>query len=89
MQGWAIGTALHPDDRKHVLAAFLYRVTGDTKPQLKDSPHLQFRDDLDWLTNTEFAVRKNGRMDMRVKHCTSYPTWPNGKPLRPLDDNYE
>jgi hypothetical protein len=78
------GTELHPDDQKHVLAAYVHRFTGQHRPQWADSQHcnVQFRDDADWLANTSFAVRKNGRLDRRSKECYSRPTWPNNPELR-------
>jgi hypothetical protein len=40
---------------------------------------VQFRDDSDWLANTEFPVTKAGALAKRPAHCRSAPTWPNGK----------
>jgi hypothetical protein len=79
-----LGTELHPDDQRHVLAAFVHRYTGDHKPQWAGDPRpngkpcpVQFKDDQDWLANTRFGVRKDGRLDQRARYCTSNPTWPN------------
>lgn len=83
------GTGLHPDDRRHVLAAFTHRHTGDHKPTWARNPMpngqaypVQFKDDADWLYNTEFYVRRDGRLDRRFDHCMSRPTWPNNPELR-------
>jgi hypothetical protein len=74
------GTQLNQEDQKHVLAAYVHRYTGDHKPQWADmyaNKGVQFKDDQEWLRRTKFIVRKNGRLDMRHKHCYSNPTWPN------------
>ncbi len=84
-----LGTELHPSDREHVLAAYVHRYTGDFKPKwVKDGKWnggeypLQFVDDADWLANTEFRVKSNGRLDERCHACMSYATWPNNPELR-------
>lgn len=83
------GSNLHPDDKKYVLAAYVHRFTGEHKPEWaskewKDGkPYpLQFKDDADWLENTEFTTKKNGRLDGRARECYSRPTWPNNPELR-------
>lgn len=75
------GTALHPDDRREVLAAFVNRFTIERTPAWARGTLYkpQFRDDQDWLANTLFHVRRNGRLDRRFKGCQSTPTWPLGK----------
>jgi hypothetical protein len=78
------GNQLHPDDVRHVLASYVHRYTMTHRPawaNREDSKNClpQFKDDADWLANTEFAVKKDGRLDKRVKSCTSSPTWPMGK----------
>jgi hypothetical protein len=87
------GGRLHPDDRRYVLAAYVHRFTGNHKPAWASKPMpnggsypLQFADDADWLRNTHFAVRTDGRLDRRAKHCTSNPTWPNNPELRRGDN---
>lgn len=80
------GTDLLPVDRQYVLKAYVHRYTGDHIPKWASrgrrsdgsSYPVQFEDDLDWLANTEFAVRKDGQLDRRTKHCLSHPTWPYG-----------
>ena len=82
------GSRLHPKDKDSVLRSFVHRYTKDHVPAWafastwKDGkPYpLQFASDQEWLENTLFAVRTNGRLDRRVKSCASSPTWPNGKP---------
>jgi hypothetical protein len=83
------GTELDYVDQKHVLAAYVHRFTGQHKPdwaskEWKDGkPYpVQFKDDGDWLANTLFTVKENGRLDRRVSECQSYPTWPNNPELR-------
>lgn len=78
------GTELHPDDKRHVLAAYVHRFTGEHKPQWAcshmpngEAYKVQFANDQDWLANTLFACRSDGRLDGRVKFCRSNPTWPN------------
>lgn len=83
------GTQLSEQDRRLVLARFVHRFTGNHHPnwaikEWKDGkPYpLQFADDNDWLDNTMFAVRTDGSLDNRVKHCFSSPTWPLNPELR-------
>jgi len=75
------GNSLHPDDQRLVLRAFIYRFTGDNTPQwARDGGYkVQFADDSEWLANTTFAVRTDGRLDRRYKRCESSPTWPDGR----------
>jgi hypothetical protein len=83
------GTELHPDDQSHVLRAFVHRYTGEHRPQWAANPWkanqpypVQFKDDSEWLSNTKFAVKRDGRLDTRVKCCVSTPTWPFNPELR-------
>ena len=82
------GTALTAEDRHHVLAAYVHRYTRDHKPAWAHADRdgipypVQFASDQDWLTNTLFAVRKNGRLDQRARSCLSSPTWPDNPELR-------
>lgn len=75
------GDKLTPEDQKRVLAAYVHRYTGDHTPAWVTSIlfPINFRDDADWLANTEFHVTANGRLDLRWRSCESHPTWPNGK----------
>lgn len=82
-----LGTALHEIDKKHVLAAYVHRSTKEHVPlwayarQPNGKPYpQQFASDLDWLAHTFFEVRRDGRLDRRVKACVSHPTWPDGVP---------
>ena len=89
-----LGTELSASDRKHVLAAYVHRHTGEHKPAWATSSHwrfdgttatpwpIQFKDDAEWLANTTFAVRNDGTLDRRTRHCQSSPTWPNNPELR-------
>ena len=80
------GTELTIEDQKTVLRSYVHRYTGDRRPEWACKPRpdgspyqAQFRDDADWLEHTTFAVRKDGRLDRRVRRCESHPTWPNGE----------
>jgi len=80
------GSELCQADKDHVLAAYVYRFTGDHIPSWyainrpDGKPYkLQFVDDLDWLNNTLFKTRIDGTLDMRTHRCMSFPTWPDGK----------
>lgn len=76
------GINLHPDDKRHVLSSFVDRFTGDHIPawpsgNYRKYPH--FANDDDWLNNSLFFTRSDGRLDRRFKHCESSPTWPLGR----------
>ena len=78
------GNQLHPDDRRHVLAAYTHRFTRTHVPAWAKRPRpdgtaypVQFEDDNDWLEHTRFQTRKDGRLDGRHTSCTSMPTWPD------------
>jgi hypothetical protein len=78
------GTDLCAEDQRHVLSAYVHRYTGEHTPQwvrraTGTPPLLQFKDDADWLAHTRFRVRRDGRLDGRVKSCESSPTWPNDR----------
>lgn len=84
-----LGSQLHPDDQKHVLAAFTHRFTKQHRPSWAKEPWkdgqpypVQFASDADWLANTLFLVKTNGRLDMRAQFCESHPTWPDNPELR-------
>lgn len=90
-----LGSELCAEDQAEVLRAYVHRYTGDHKPRwaqpkedvpgivkwgASEKPYpLQFASDAEWLANTRFAVRKNGRLDRRAKHCYSRPTWPRAQ----------
>jgi len=84
----ALGTELHPDDQKRVLASYVHRYTGDHKPGWADGTkpdgteyQVQFADDADWLSHTLFSVRADGRLDHSTHHCESDPTRPMNSPI--------
>lgn len=88
MDGYAWGSSLTTDDQKHVLRAYVHRYTGDHTPQWVRKAReegtfypIHFWGDLDWLRNTQFKVRKDGRLDMRAKMCYSTPTFPYGREI--------
>lgn len=75
--------------QRQVLAAYVYRFTGDNRPAWTREPRpcgnpypLQFRDDADWLANTRFPVNKAGQLADNPSSCESSPTWPNNPELR-------
>ena len=77
------GSELHPADKHYVLSAYVHRFTGDHTPNWAQTPMpngekypVQFASDADWLHNTWFRVKRNGRLDGRVSICRSVPTWP-------------
>ena len=83
------GNLLTAEDKRHVLAAYVHRFTGEYKPKWAREPWkngkpypVQFRDDADWLANTLFITRGNGRLDLRYQACFSTPTWPFNPELR-------
>ena len=71
------GNELHPDDRKHVLAAYVHRMTTETRRRFPDFTRRMLdggyrmpeRSDTEWLAATEFVVRGDGRLDARYKYC--------------------
>ncbi len=74
---WIKGNKLCGPDRIHVLAAYVHRFTGNHIPNwAKANPQckVQFKSDQDWLEHTEFAITKQGLLDLRIKHCRSNPT---------------
>lgn len=86
---WKLGSELDYTDQRHVLAAYVHRFTRQHRPQWANKPWkdgqpypLQFDSDADWLAHTRFAVRVNGRLDMRNHSCESTPTWPDNPELR-------
>jgi hypothetical protein len=83
------GNQLKPSVRAEVLRRYVHRYTGEHKPQWagrewKDGkPYpLHFKDDNDWLANTEFEVTKAGELNQKFHQCVSSPTWPNNPELR-------
>ena len=86
---WKKGSELNRKQQEDVLASFVYRFTGSHKPEWayslwKDgqSYPLQFKNDRDWLINTEFAVTAAGDLDRQIDYCHSNPTWPLNPELR-------
>lgn len=79
------GTALCAADRDYVLRSYVNRYTVEHVPTwaMKLRPNgrpyrVQFRSDYEWLDNTLFNVKKNGRLRADVTSCHSTPTWPHG-----------
>lgn len=85
-----LGTLLTPEDQKHVLAAYVHRFTREHYPDWaqkpmeggRSYPPVQFASDADWLANTRFSVKANGRLNHRVHECQSSQTWPDNPELR-------
>lgn len=78
------GNELHPDDIRDVLARYVHRYTRSHRPAwVRDTNYaVQFDSDDDWLANTKFRVRQDGRLDGRCNQCWSTPTWPDNPELR-------
>lgn len=73
------GSELHPDDRKHVLRAYVHRHTGDHPAGWAGKQPVMFSSDQEWLENTHFTVKQNGRIDRRYDHTNNEFPWPGGK----------
>jgi len=75
------GNDLHPDDRAAVLDRYVYRMTVESVQRWPDVAlymhrsgyRMPARTDAEWLLNTRFAVRRDGRLDRRARGC--YSTW--------------
>lgn len=83
------GSELSVALQREACAGYVHRYTGDHVPawarkEWKDGqPYpLQFRDDADWLANTEFPITKAGQLAKQPGDCFSRPTWPNNPELR-------
>lgn len=85
-----LGSLLTREEQQYCLRACVHRFTGQHKPVWVHEARpaggaypVQFKDDADWLANTEFAVTKTGKL-RRAKgvDCYSRPTWPNNPELR-------
>ncbi len=81
------GTQLPYQQQRMALASYVHRFTGTHTPAWARKPRsdgtaypVQFKDDADWLANTEFPVTKSGRLGRG--DCYSRPTWPNNPELR-------
>ncbi len=75
--------------QREALAQFVHRSTRDHIPQWarfsvdrRLTYHVQFDSDADWLAHTHFRVTESGKLDRRVRHCESSPTWPDNPELR-------
>jgi hypothetical protein len=86
---WVKGSALSPENQKHVLSAYVHRYTKEHKPnwaskEWKDGkPYpVHHASDKEWLHNSEFAVTKKGSLSARHNYCKSNPTWPDNPELR-------
>lgn len=76
------GTELHEEDRRHVLSAYVHRNTVENPHTLeKRTANTKLPEITDrlWLQITDFAVKKDGRLDRRVHechtHCDEVPEW--------------
>ena len=83
----ALGSDLTPQDQRHVLSAYVHRFTAEhvpewTRRQDCQTCPVQCASDAEWLANTRFAVRKDGRLNHSYHECHSTPTWPNNPELR-------
>ena len=85
------GNALTREDQRHVLAAYVHRYTRNHVPTWAPKPRpdgttypVHFANDDDWLCNTLFVIRTDGRLDQRYRTCHSRPTWSGNPELRRL-----
>lgn len=83
------GSELCAEDRKHVLAAYVHRYTRNHIPAWAEKEWkngerypAQFNSDSEWLENSWFGLRKDGRLDRKKHFCFSSPTWPLNPELR-------
>lgn len=87
------GSELAPDQQREALARFVHRYTGDHTPKWVSNARraegkiypVQFRDDRDWLANTDFEVTSTGKL-RRNNDCFSRPTWPQGNKITHVSD---
>lgn len=75
--------------QREALSRFVHRFTREHKPEWAAKPWkdglpypVQFASDADWLANSTFTVRADGRLARNVKHCQSDPTWPDNPEFR-------
>jgi len=66
------GTHLHPDDKAHVLRAFVYRNTIENEKRRRRANKLPPITDARWLEITDFYVRQDGRLDERFNYCYTH-----------------
>jgi hypothetical protein len=86
-----IGTQLHPEDRRHVLDAYLYRMTFESvrrwpqpaRQMYAGGYRLPLISDAAWLACTSFRTTKRGRLDRRVNHCEHVSNYRVGPILPP------
>lgn len=87
---WRLGSELSHATQQDALRQFVNRCTRQLAPHRKGANPvyfegglypLQFDSDADWLAHTHFAVTKSGKLDKRVRHCESSPTWPDNPEL--------
>lgn len=93
---WQHGHLLHPEDQKHVLSAYVHRHTKEHRPQWAKIPMANgtaykphHNTDKDWLKNTQFAVKKNGRLNMNVGHARSTPSLPLNEEVHAYDVHHK
>lgn len=86
MTNFISGDLLTDKARCEALRRFVHRFTGDHTPSWARVPRadgtaymVQFKNDLDWLSHSEFAVNKDGSLSANHKYCVSHPTWPFGQ----------
>ena len=80
-----LGTELREDQKRHALAAFLYRSTKNHVAPgwyQRERYPVQFANDQEWLAHTYFWVRDDGTLSAKHRFCESHPTWPDNPELR-------
>ena len=73
------GNQLRPEDQQAVLNSYPYRMTHESVVRWPEARRVMesggFRlaliSDQEWLECSRFAVRKDGRLDRRVRFCES------------------
>ena len=77
---WVRGSELNEEDKLYVLSSYdrftkecmPRRAVGDNRKPLHNS-------DWEWLLNSLFRVRVDGRLDMRYKRCMPVSIWSSWK----------
>ena len=75
---WISGITLCDEDQQKVQRMYVHRFTGTHRPAWagpssrgRQQYKPRYLDDDEWLLYTDFAIRKDRRLDMRIKHCFS------------------
>jgi hypothetical protein len=71
------GNALHPDDRAHVLRAYVYRGTHEAERanpgiHAHTGSRLPLITDAEWLAATDFFTKPDGRLVAKACYCRTH-----------------